>query len=201
MRLATLVLLLAAPALAGCFDGGAATKAGGNGGPLTLRLATEDTPGGPASVHSREFARRVRALSHGQIRIVPDRFAVKAQPDYERLLARTVTSGEFDMGVMGTRFWEQAGVTSLRAFDAPLLVTSDALLGEIVSGDVADDMLSGLGRVGVVGLGLVPIALEHPFGLNGPLLGPADYAGTRMAGTAALHMPMTDIRLRSIAGR
>jgi hypothetical protein len=39
--------------------------------------------------------------------------------------------------------------------------------------------------VGVVGLGLVPVTLEHPFGFNGPLLGPTDYAGTRMAGTAA----------------
>jgi len=186
MRLATLALLLVTPALAGCFDGGAATKAGGTGGPVTLRLATDDEEVGFPSVdQSREFARRVDALSNGRLRIEPVMDSVKPQPDYARLVARLVTSGELDMGLMPTEYFEQVGVTSLRALDAPFLVTSDALLAQIVGGDVAKEMLSGLERAGVVGLGLLPVGLEHPAGLNGPLLGPEDYQGGVMFGSRA----------------
>ena len=185
MRLATLALLLATPALAGCFDGGSATKAGGAAGPVTLPLATDDTEGYPSVDQSREFARRVDALSNGQLRIEPVMDSVKPQPDYERLVARLVTSGELDMGLMPAQYFDLVGVTSLRALDAPFLVTSDALLAQVVADDVAKEMLSGLERVGVVGLGLLPVGLDHPAGLNGPLLGPEDYQGGLMPGTRA----------------
>ena len=111
--------------------------------------------------------------------------SVKPQPDYERLVARLVTSGELDMGLMPAQYFDLVGVTSLRALDAPFLVTSDALLAQVVADDVAKEMLSGLERVGVVGLGLLPVGLDHPAGLNGPLLGPEDYQGGLMPGTRA----------------
>ena len=38
-------------------------------------------------------------------------------------------------------------------------------------------MLAGLDKAGVVGLALFPEGLRHPFGFNGPLRGPDDYAG------------------------
>jgi TRAP-type C4-dicarboxylate transport system substrate-binding protein len=184
MRLATLALLFATPALAGCFDGGSATKAGGTAGPLTLRLATDDG-GGATATAAHEFARRVNVLSRGQIRIEVAPDAVRPGPEYELNSARAVTSGKADMGLMPARSWERVGVTSLRALDAPLLVTSDALLDEIAAGDVATDMLSGLERVGVAGLALLPVGLEHPVGRDGPLLGPDDYEGKVMLGTKA----------------
>ncbi len=177
MKLATLALLLATPVLAGCFDGGSATKAGGTGGPLTLRLATLDDPRHPAVAEANEFARRVQALSHGRIRVEPVTDAVKPHPDAERRLADTVASGKLEMGVMPAQNWERVGVTSLRALNAPFLITSNALLADVVSGDEADDMLSGLERAGVVGLGLVPNGLAHPIGFDAPVLGLADFKG------------------------
>ena len=104
--------------------------------------------------------------------------AVGSHPDYERRLADTVASGKLDMGLMPAQYWDLTGVTSLRALNAPFLITSHALLAEIVSGQDANEMLSGLARAGVVGLGLVPDGLVHPVGLDTPLLGPADYEGT-----------------------
>jgi hypothetical protein len=41
-------------------------------------------------------------------------------------------------------------------------------------------MLEGLDGSGVVGLTLTPESLRHPFGLTGPVLGPADYVGERV---------------------
>ncbi len=111
--------------------------------------------------------------------------SVKPGPDYERQVAGLVTSGELDMGLMPTEYFELVGVTSLRALDAPFLVTSDALLAQIAADDVAEEMLSGLERVGVVGLRLLPVGVEHPAGLNGPLLGPGDYQGGVLFGTRA----------------
>jgi TRAP-type C4-dicarboxylate transport system substrate-binding protein len=169
--------LVTVAALAGCGDGGSATKAGGSGGPLTLRLATLDDVRHPAVVEAKEFARRVQALSHGRIRVEPVTNAVKPHPDYERRLTDKVASGELELGVMPAQFWERAGVTSLRALYAPFLITTNALLAEIVSGEEATDMLSGLERAGVVGLGLVPEGLDHPVGFDAPLLGLADFNG------------------------
>jgi hypothetical protein len=69
------------------------------------------------------------------------------------------------------------GVTSLRALNAPFLITSDELLAEIVSSELAAAMLSGLDRAGLVGLALLPEGLRHPFGFEAPLVGPDDYEG------------------------
>ena len=86
-----------------------------------------------------------------------------------------------------TRAWDTEGVTSLRALDAPLLVTSDALVARIVTGDLAGRMLAGLGRAGVVGVALVPEGLRHPFGFGAPLTAPADFAGR------TIRVPRSDV--------
>ena len=71
-------------------------------------------------------------------------------------------------------------MTSLRAINTPFLVTSDDLVAEIISSDVADELMAGLDAAGVVGLALVPESLRHPFGFDHPLFGPDDYAGVVM---------------------
>jgi Bacterial extracellular solute-binding protein, family 7 len=93
------------------------------------------------------------------------------------VVARKVMSGELDMGNIPSRAWDTEGVTSLRALNAPFLITTDGLLDQVVSGDLADEMLSGLDEAGVLGLRLLPEGLRHPFGFAGPLLGPDDYDG------------------------
>lgn len=88
---------------------------------------------------------------------------------------RKVMDGTLDMGNVPSRAWDVEGVTSLRALNAPFLITSDALLDEVVASDLAGEMMGGLDDVGVVGLALLPESPRHPFGFAAPLLGPDDY--------------------------
>jgi TRAP-type C4-dicarboxylate transport system substrate-binding protein len=155
-----------------------ASKAGGEAPPLVLQIGTNDFPGRPTSAQIEEFAARVAEISEGRIQIVAEwDDGGRNTPDWDQVVARRVMSGELDMGNIPSRAWDTEGVTSLRALNAPFLITTDGLLDQVVSGDVADDMLSGLDEAGVVGLGLLPEGLRHPFGFAAPLVGPDDYDG------------------------
>jgi TRAP-type C4-dicarboxylate transport system substrate-binding protein len=174
LRFALVVLSLAA--LAGC-TGGDGTKAGGSGAPVTLRIGTDDYRETPAGGQIEEFGRRVEKLSGGKLRIKPVWHAAGDGPDWDQRVARLVMDGELEMGLIPSRAWDTEGVTSLRALNAPFLITSDELLAEVVSGELATEMLAGLEQAGVVGLALLPEGLRHPFGGETPLLGPDDYDG------------------------
>ena len=170
-----LVLVLAAAALAGC---GGGTKAGGSGAPVTLRIGTHDLQGGsPGAGHIEEYARRVAELSDGKLRIEPVWRAAGDGLDWDQRVARLVVGGELDMGMIPSRAWDTEGVDSLRALNAPFLITTEGLLAQVLSGPLAADMLAGLDKAGVVGLALFPEGLRHPFGFDGPLRGPDDYDG------------------------
>ena len=146
---------------------------------LTLRLGTDDEARAPGGEQIEEFARRVAEASDGEISIEPV-WAAAGSPcchDWDQEIARKVAAGEFDLGMIPSRAWDTEGVTTLQAINTPFLITSDSLLAEVVSGPLANDMMSGLDEIGVVGLALLPEGLRHPFGFDGPLLGPADYDG------------------------
>jgi TRAP-type C4-dicarboxylate transport system substrate-binding protein len=176
-HIAVLAVFLMAGALGACSSDDDATKAGGTSGPVTLRIGTDDFRGKPASDQIEEFARRVEELSDGDIRIKPVWHAAGDVTDWDQRVARMVTSGELDMGLIPSRSWDTEGVSSLRALNAPFLITSDELVAEVVSGELATELLSGLDEAGVVGLALFPEGMRHPFGLKEPLLGPDDYEG------------------------
>jgi TRAP-type C4-dicarboxylate transport system substrate-binding protein len=174
--IALLAVALVGAVLAGCSSEEEGTKADG-AKPVTLRIGTDDEPGKPASNQIEEFARRVEKLSGGAVRIKPVWHAAGDGADWDQRVARMVTSGKLDMGVIPSRSWDTEGVTSLRALNAPFLVNSDELLAEVLSGNLAGDLMSGLDKAGVVGLALFPEGLRHPFGLEKPLFGPDDYQG------------------------
>ena len=172
-------VLASALAVGGCGfgGGGGATKAGGPSGPVTLQMASTDDLGSRTDGYARNFAARVQELSEGRLRIKLRPDAGKVGGDYELQLARTVTSGEFEMGIIPSHTWDLLGVTSLRALNAPFLITNQALLADVISSELGATMLSGLDRAGLVGLALLPGPLVHPFGFDQPLLGAEDYRG------------------------
>ena len=71
----------------------------------------------------------------------------------------------------------QLGVSTLQALTTPFLITQDKVAAEVVQGDLAGRLMSGLDEVGVEGLALYPEGLRHPFGYERPLRGPRDYVG------------------------
>ena len=143
---------------------GDSTKAGSASSPVTLRIGTDDDPGAVAASQIEEFARQVDSLSDGRLVIEPVWSAAgESVVDVDQLIARMVMTGELEMGLIPARAWDTEGVTSLRALHVPFLVTSESLLDEVVSSDLAEQMLDGLGSVDVTGLALLPEGLRRIF--------------------------------------
>jgi TRAP-type C4-dicarboxylate transport system substrate-binding protein len=176
--------VLLAALVGGCgADGrqGGADKAGGSTGPVVLRLGSSDSVDTPGSSTARSFAARVGRLSGGALEVhVLYGVAGDRVPGVEARTARMVRDGKFDLGWIGARAWDELGVKSLQALQAPFLITDYALLDRVVQSPLAEEMLAGLTSRGVVGLALVPDLLRHPFGLRRPLVSLSDFAGARV---------------------
>ena len=178
LRWLTILMIALAPSLVACTSGSAGNKAGGDSGPVTLRVGTNDYLGRPSADAIQEFARQAKTRSGGRIIIEPVwQAAGENVDDWDQVVGRMVKDGRLDLGMIPTRAWDTEGVTSLRALSAPFLVTSDALADQIVSSDLAGELMAGLDKAGVTGLALLPESLRHPFGYGRALLSPKDYAG------------------------
>jgi C4-dicarboxylate-binding protein DctP len=184
------VALIALAAGAGCSGG---DKAGGLGGVVTLRLATDDQPPLGSSPQIEEFAQEVRRLSDGRMRIRvgwgANGSGTQHPKGFDQKTARKVIDGRYQLALVPARAWDVLGVTSLEALQAPFLVDSDALLDKVTADGALDDrMLAGLSRVGVVGLSLLPETLRHPAGFGRPLRSVSDFAN---AGVSAPRSAVT----------
>ena len=181
---------------AGCSGG---DKAGGSGGVVTLRLATDDAPDAASSKPIKEFARLVRRLSDGRLRVhvgwEANGSGAERPLAFDQKTAKKVIDGKYQLALVPARAWDVLGVTSLQALQAPFLVNSDALLDKVAADPVADKMLAGLDRVGVVGLALLPEALRHPVGFARPLRSLSDFAD---AGVRAPRSELTWEMLRAL---
>ena len=181
MRL-TLLVLACGVLLVGCSLGrGASDKAGGQGRPVTLRLAYTDQAGSAPGRAATYFADRVRELSSGRLRI---RILWQAggfeSPRWELAVTDMVRTGEAQLALAPARAWAQDGAASLDALMAPFLITSDEAIRRVVAGPLTKELLGGLKDAGAVGLAMVPGGLRHPFSFADPLLLHADFAGARI---------------------
>ena len=98
-------------------------------------------------------------------------------PRFDQAVADLVRTGEAEMALVPARAWDEYGVTSLAALQAPFLIRDQAVLNEVVAGDLAQPMMEGLRASGVTGLALLPENLRHPFGYTRPLRSPRDFTG------------------------
>jgi TRAP-type C4-dicarboxylate transport system substrate-binding protein len=174
-------------------------KAGGSGAPVTLRIGHSDPRNYPAGDAIEEFARRVGTLSEGKIRIRPvwQAAGVSVTQSNQRV-ARLVVSGELDLGMIPSGAWDTEGVTTLRALQAPFLISTDEMLDAVVASDLSGSLLGGLEKVGVDGLALIPEALRHPVGFGRVLRSTADFAGV---GIRAPRSNTTYALLRALGAR
>jgi TRAP-type C4-dicarboxylate transport system substrate-binding protein len=174
-------------------------KAGGFGAPVTLRIGHSDPRGYPAGDAIEEFARRVGTLSEGKIRIRPvwQAAGVSVTQSNQRV-ARLVVSGELDLGMISSGAWDTEGVTTLRALQAPFLISTDEMLDAVVASDLSGSLLGGLEKVGVEGLALIPEVLRHPVGFGRALRSAADFAGV---GIRAPRSNTTYALLRALGAR
>jgi TRAP-type C4-dicarboxylate transport system substrate-binding protein len=174
-----LVAALVAVSATGC--GSTADKAGNPEAPVVLRLADPYDSTITDAEALQWIVQRVDLISHGKLRIrVTYNAAGDRIADVEARVARMVEQGRFDLGWIGTRAWDELGVKSFQALQAPFLVTDYALLDRILTGRLAGRMLAGLPGRRWVGLVLVPDLMRHPIGLEQPLVSTADFKGARV---------------------
>jgi TRAP-type C4-dicarboxylate transport system substrate-binding protein len=199
-RLGAVALAAGLAALcAGCGAGAGSAvpdKAGGAGGPVVLSLAASDGSYVAESRLATYFADQVARLSGGKLRVeVTFAAAGNDAADVEARTIELVRSGRFDLGWVAARAWDEVGVRSFQALQAPFLITSYPLLDRVLTSPLARSMLAGLDGRGVVGLALVPGLLRHPIGIERPLVSLADFAGARVRD---LPSKTTDAMLRAL---
>lgn len=171
------MILAAGLVLSGCTSN-ALDKSGGEGPVLALTMATSDQPGGPQAVELKHFAEQVAEESDGGMRIDVTYAAMgEDHQKFDQTVAGLVQDGDFDLGVVPARSWDDLEVTAFRALQTPFLLDSDELVDAVVADDLAEQMLEGLDGTGVRGLALWPDALRHPVGYGTPLLRLADFRG------------------------
>jgi TRAP-type C4-dicarboxylate transport system substrate-binding protein len=170
------VTLVAALLAAGC-GGSAADKAGGeHRKPKLLRMAN-------AAGTARElepFAREVAKRSHGSLRITFVNEWRPRQRDSERGVIRDVQANEIAMGWVGSRAFDEVGISAFDALQAPFAIDSYALEQAVIKSAMPDQMLAALKPLGVVGLGVLPGSLRRPLSAARPLRTPSDFAGLRV---------------------
>jgi TRAP-type C4-dicarboxylate transport system substrate-binding protein len=176
--LAAIVLAaIVAVAAGGCGGGGAGEdKAGGPGDPVVLQLANTNgqldfTPAVEYFVH------RVEELSGGDVRIEAVDQSGDFASDAEQQVVRSVSAGEIDLGWVGTRVFDTMSVKNFQALTAPMLVDSYALENAVIESGITEQMMQGLDKLGVVGLGVLADGLRKPTGVTGPIVGLADWRG------------------------
>lgn len=169
-------VMVVALAVAACGGGGPADRAGGD--VRVLKLATIDSVNNNGQSYGPEtFVNQLAAVSGGHFRVeVQEVFgdgAVTAESD----LVKAIASGELDGGWPSTRAFAGAGITGLRAVEAPLVLGSYAAERELVQSPVAETLLAQLDGTGIKGLGLAVGPLRRPFAKGEALLGPEDWQG------------------------
>jgi TRAP-type C4-dicarboxylate transport system substrate-binding protein len=175
--LACAVLAVAAVA-SGCNSGSGEDKAGNEPKGKAVELVLANHEGGSENVAA--WADAVERLSDGSIRIRISNNWRQGESHYEEAMLNEVRRGDVPLAAVMSRSFDEVGVTSFQPLNAPLLIDSADLQRRVLSGDVAKQALAGTGKVGMVGLGLMPGDLRRPVGLTRTLAAPEDYRGARV---------------------
>ena len=95
----------------------------------------------------------------------------------ERHAVESLQAGDADITLVRAGVLQQLGAESLAPLGAPFVVTNNVQAAAIAADpELSEQLLSGLDDIGIVGLGLVPGGLRHPFGYGTkPLLAAEDY--------------------------
>jgi len=125
----------------------------------------------------QDFVSRVKERSGGNLRIQVASTWGDYADDAEQQVVQAVAAGKADLGWAGARVFDTIGVTSFQALQAPMLIDSYALEQAVGASDMPGQMLQGLDKVGVRGLGVLPDSLRKPIAVKHPVLGLGDWRG------------------------
>ena len=197
---ATLVSgLLLAGGLAACSAPAAPNDRSG-GDTLTLHLATSDGEGAGRDTNQGplELVAALEEVSGGRLKVELAYDYASGAADAETQLVEAIANGEVDGGWPATRAFSRAGIEGLAAVEAPMLITSEAAVDDLVTSEVADDVLAQLDGSGLTGLGLMAAPLRRPVSGDAPLVSPEDW---RDATFRVYNSPVQAAAVRALGGR
>jgi TRAP-type C4-dicarboxylate transport system substrate-binding protein len=195
---ATVVCLIAG-GLAACSAPAAKTDRAG-GDTVVLHLATSDGEGVDRDLTQGpiEFVEALDDVSDGRLKVDLTWGYASGAADAETQLVEAIASGEVDGGWPATRAFARAGIEGLGAVEAPMLLTSEAAVEELVSGDIADDVLAQLDGTGMTAVGLMAAPLRRPVSGGKPLVGSEDWDGATFR---VYNSPVQAAVVRALGGR
>ena len=175
---ASLAALLVAAGCGGASDKtGGTDKAGGTVSAPPVELRWVNTRNGEAQPFLDELAR----LSGGTLQITGDEKFENGEVTAEADALHVVQSGQADIAFVPTRAYDFIGVKSFDALMDPMLIDNMELQQQVLTDPIATEMLSGVSSAGLTGIGVLPGPIRLPDGITRRLLGPATYAGARIA--------------------
>ena len=161
-------------ATAGCTT---ADRAGGTApqGPRILTFAQPNRGDPPAQL--THWADEVNRLTNGSIQV---RFENGWRAGEASAMTNTledVKSGKVDLAWLGPQELDRRGVTSFQALVAPMLVDSYDLEGAVFAQGIPKEMLTGLDKIDLVGIGVLPGPLRHLLGITSTFTETRDFVG------------------------
>lgn len=160
---------------------------------VTLKIATSQASDSPEARALTFFANELSVSSDGKIIVDVATDVADPTSSGEHDLVSRLKSGEYDIVIVASRWWDQEGVTSFEALQGPMLITSDALAAAVARDDMTKEMLTGLTSAGVEGLSIWPVDLRHPASFGAPILAPKDLDG------AAVRAVVSGVTTKTIA--
>jgi TRAP-type C4-dicarboxylate transport system substrate-binding protein len=123
------------------------------------------------------WASEVNEASGGTLEIEFENGYRLGEPAYESATVQDIRDGRVDMGWVGARALDRAGITTFQALLAPMLVDSQELQAAVFEEGIPDEMLAEMEGDGVVGVGVLPGPLRKVLGIDRPFLTPEDFQG------------------------
>ena len=197
--IATAAGCLLAGGLGACSAPAAPTDRAG-GDTVVLHLATSDGEGVDPTTYQgpMEFVDAVEKVSDGRLKVDLTWDYAAGAADAESQLVEAIASGDVDGGWPATRAFARAGIEGLEAVEAPMQLTSEAAVEELVSGDIAGDVLAQLDGTGITAVGLMAAPLRRPVSGEKPLVGPEDWNGATFR---VYNSPVQAAAVRALGGR
>ena len=193
------VVGLVAGGLAACSAPATQTDRAG-GDTVVLHLATSDGEGvDPHLIQGPiEFVEALDDVSDGRLKVDLTWDYASGAADAETQLVEAIASGDVDGGWPATRAFARAGIEGLEAVEAPMLLTSEAAVEELVNGDITEDVLAQLDGTGMIPVGLMAAPLRRPVSGEKSLVGPEDWEGATFR---VYNSPVQAAAVRALGGR
>ena len=153
-------------------------KAGGTQTPQPVVLTLADHEQDPHDVQF--WIDEVQRRSGGSLRIQVTNRWRDQEFAYDKATIADVQAGKVQLAKVNARAYDTVGVDSFQALVAPFLIDNHPLQRRVLESDLMGEMLAGTGKLGLVGLAVLPTRLRKPLGVSGPLVTAEDYRGARV---------------------